>query len=167
MKILGLRGKEYKKYFLIDGECYYLVNEKKLNSICSLSYGGKDCRRYMRWVYDRFQHWKRWKNFNLQPDWAKIIHFKTMQIQNLTRCIFWIQNLTRRKTYNLKSHALCFFLSIQNSTSCKTFISKSEAWYFFQFKIWHVVKVLVQNLTYFFFQNVTCPEMFNSVSNAL
>ena len=39
-----------------------------------------------------------------------------------------------------------YFLSIQNLTCCKTFKSKSDALYFFHFKIWHGVKFSIQNL---------------------
>ena len=39
--------KEYKKYCLNGGECYYLVDEYILACICTWLYGGKRCEKYM------------------------------------------------------------------------------------------------------------------------
>ena len=57
------------------------------------------------------------------------------------------QNLTCRKSINSESNALYFF-SIQNLTLWKTFKSKSDVFYYVNFKIWHVVKVFVENLLF-------------------
>ena len=42
-------GREYKKYCLNGGECYYLVDEDIVGCNCTWSYGGKRCERYMWW----------------------------------------------------------------------------------------------------------------------
>ena len=93
--------------------------------------------------------------------------------------IIFIQNLTRRKFFFSKSGA--FF-----------FKSKSDALFFFRFKIWHVMKFSIQNLDFYdstknaknwfsrskmnqnmifrmqtLFQNLTCRKIFSSKSNAL
>ena len=39
--------KEYKKYCLNGGECYYLVDEKIVGCNCTWIYGGKRCQKYM------------------------------------------------------------------------------------------------------------------------
>ena len=39
--------KEYKKYCLNGGECYYLVDEDIVACICTWLYGGKRCQKYM------------------------------------------------------------------------------------------------------------------------
>ena len=39
--------KEYKKYCLNGGECYYLVDEDVVACSCIWLYGGKRCRKYM------------------------------------------------------------------------------------------------------------------------
>ena len=91
-------------------------------------------------------------------------------IQILTRCIFSIQKLTpnelvfeyrvmlfkkARKMQNVsfqrskKNQNVIFWMQrfFQNLTVWKIFISKSNARYFFQSKIWRVVKLLNQNRT--------------------
>ena len=40
-------GKEYKKYCLNDGECYYLDDEDIIGCNCTWMYGGKRCEKYM------------------------------------------------------------------------------------------------------------------------
>ena len=40
-------GKEYKKYCLNGGECYYLVDEDIVGCTCTWLYGGKRCEKYM------------------------------------------------------------------------------------------------------------------------
>ena len=47
----------------------------------------------------------------------------------------FFRNLTCRKMFNSNSNVMHFF-SLQNLTSCKTFESKSDAFFF---KIWHIV----------------------------
>ena len=42
--------KEYKKYCLNGGECYYLVDEDIVACNCRWFYGGKLCERYMWWT---------------------------------------------------------------------------------------------------------------------
>ena len=42
--------KEYKKYCLNGGECYYLDDEDIVGCNCSWLYGGKRCERYMWWT---------------------------------------------------------------------------------------------------------------------
>ena len=39
--------KDYKKYCLNVGECYYLVDEDIVASNCTWLYGGKRCEKYM------------------------------------------------------------------------------------------------------------------------
>ena len=39
--------KEYKKYCLIGGECYYLVDEDIVSFNCTGLYGGKRSEKYM------------------------------------------------------------------------------------------------------------------------
>ena len=40
-------GKEYKKYCLNGGECYYLDDEDVVACTCTWLYGGKRCEKYM------------------------------------------------------------------------------------------------------------------------
>ena len=42
--------KEYKKYCMNGGECYYLVEEDIVACNCTRSYGGKRCEKYMCWT---------------------------------------------------------------------------------------------------------------------
>ena len=42
--------KEYKKFCLNGGECFYLVDEGIVGCKCSLLYGGKRCEKYMWWT---------------------------------------------------------------------------------------------------------------------
>ena len=42
--------KEYKKYCLNGGECYYLDDEVILGCNCTWLYGGKRCEKYMWWT---------------------------------------------------------------------------------------------------------------------
>ena len=42
--------KEYKKFCLNGGECYYLVDEDAVACNCSLLYGGERCEKYMWWT---------------------------------------------------------------------------------------------------------------------
>ena len=42
--------KEYKKYCLNGGECFYLVNEDIVGCNCTWFYGGKRSGKYMWWV---------------------------------------------------------------------------------------------------------------------
>ena len=42
--------KEYKKYCLNDGECYYRVDEDIVASNCTRLYGGKRCEKYTWWT---------------------------------------------------------------------------------------------------------------------
>ena len=39
--------KGYKKYCMIRGECYYLVDEDIVGCNCTWLYGGKRCEKYM------------------------------------------------------------------------------------------------------------------------
>ena len=39
--------KEYKKYCMNGGECYYLVDEESVACNCTWLYGGKRCEKYM------------------------------------------------------------------------------------------------------------------------
>ena len=41
--------KDYKKYCLNCGECYYLVDEEIVGCNCTWLYGGKRCEKYMWW----------------------------------------------------------------------------------------------------------------------
>ena len=41
--------KEYKKFCVNGGECYYLVDEEVVACICTWLYGGKRCEKYMWW----------------------------------------------------------------------------------------------------------------------
>ena len=41
--------KEYKKYCLNGGECYYLVDEDIVACNCTWLYGRKRCEKYMWW----------------------------------------------------------------------------------------------------------------------
>ena len=42
--------KEYKKYCLNVGECYYLDDEDIVGCNCTWLYGGKRCEKYMWWT---------------------------------------------------------------------------------------------------------------------
>ena len=42
--------KEYKKYCLNGGDCYYLVDEDFSACNCTWLYGGKRCEKYMWWT---------------------------------------------------------------------------------------------------------------------
>ena len=42
--------KEYKKYCMNGGECYYLVDEGIVACNCTWLYGGKRCEKYMWWT---------------------------------------------------------------------------------------------------------------------
>ena len=42
--------KEYKKYCLNSGQCYYLVDEDIVACNCTWLYGGKPCEKYMCWT---------------------------------------------------------------------------------------------------------------------
>ena len=42
--------KEYKKYCINGGECYYLVDEDIVACNCTWLYGGKRCGKYMWWT---------------------------------------------------------------------------------------------------------------------
>ena len=41
--------KEYKKYCMNGGECYYLVDEDIVACNCTWLYGGKRCEKYVWW----------------------------------------------------------------------------------------------------------------------
>ena len=43
--------KEYKKYCMNGGECYYLVDEDIVACNCTRLYGGKRCEKYMWWTW--------------------------------------------------------------------------------------------------------------------
>ena len=42
--------KEYKKYCMNGGECYYLVDEDIVACNCTWLYGGKRCEKYKWWT---------------------------------------------------------------------------------------------------------------------
>ena len=42
--------KEYKKYFMNGGECYYLEDEDIVGCNCTWLYGRKRCEKYMWWT---------------------------------------------------------------------------------------------------------------------
>ena len=42
--------KEYKKYCMNGGECFYLVDEDTVACSCTWLYGGKRCKKYMWWT---------------------------------------------------------------------------------------------------------------------
>ena len=42
--------KEYKKFCMNGGECYYLVDEDIVACNCTRLYGGKRCEKYMWWT---------------------------------------------------------------------------------------------------------------------
>ena len=50
IKIQNLCEKEYKRYCLNGGECYYLIDEDIVEGNCTLFYGGKGCEEYMWWT---------------------------------------------------------------------------------------------------------------------
>ena len=43
-------GKEYKKYCLNGGECYYLVDDDVVACNCTWLNGGERCEKYMWWT---------------------------------------------------------------------------------------------------------------------
>ena len=47
IKIEGPCEKEYKKYCLNGGECFYLVDEDFVACNCTWMYGGKRCEKYL------------------------------------------------------------------------------------------------------------------------
>ena len=50
IKSEGPCEKEYKKYCLNGGECYYLVDEDIVACNCTWLYGGKRCEKNMWWT---------------------------------------------------------------------------------------------------------------------
>ena len=44
------REKEYKKYCMNGGECYYLVDEDIVACNGTWLYGGKRCEKYLLWT---------------------------------------------------------------------------------------------------------------------
>ena len=50
IKSEGPYEKEYKKYCLNGGECYYLVDEDIIACNCTWLYGGKRSEKYMWWI---------------------------------------------------------------------------------------------------------------------
>ena len=42
--------KEYKKYCMNGGECYYLDDEDIVGCNCTRMYGGQRCEKYMWWT---------------------------------------------------------------------------------------------------------------------
>ena len=50
IKSEGPWEKEYKKYCMNGGECYYLVDEDNVACNCTWMYGGKRCEKYMWWT---------------------------------------------------------------------------------------------------------------------
>ena len=42
--------KEYKKYCMHGGDCYYLVDEDIVACNCTWLYGGKRCEKYIWWT---------------------------------------------------------------------------------------------------------------------
>ena len=42
--------KEYKKFCMNGGECYYLVDEDIVACNCTWLYGGRRCEKYMWWT---------------------------------------------------------------------------------------------------------------------
>ena len=42
--------KDYKKYCVNGGECYYLVDEDIVACNCTWLYGGRRCEKYMWWT---------------------------------------------------------------------------------------------------------------------
>ena len=50
IKSESLCEKEYKKFCLNGGECYYLVYEDIVACNCTWLYGGKQCEKYMWWT---------------------------------------------------------------------------------------------------------------------
>ena len=41
--------KDYKKYYMNGGECYYLVDGDNVACKCTWLYGGKRCEKYLWW----------------------------------------------------------------------------------------------------------------------
>ena len=50
LKSENSREKEYKKYCLNGGECYYVVDADIVGCNCTWLYGGKQCEKYMWWT---------------------------------------------------------------------------------------------------------------------
>ena len=50
IKCESLCEKEYKKYFMNGGECYYLVDQDIVACNCTWLYGGKRCEKYKWWT---------------------------------------------------------------------------------------------------------------------
>ena len=50
IKSENLCEKEYRKYCLNGGKCYYLVDEDIVACNCTWLYGGKCCEKYMWWT---------------------------------------------------------------------------------------------------------------------
>ena len=50
IKIESPCEKEYKKYCMNGGDCYYLVDEDIVACNCTWLYGGKRCEKYMWWT---------------------------------------------------------------------------------------------------------------------
>ena len=50
IKSEGPFEKEYKKYCMNGGECYYLVDGDIVARICTWLYGGERCEKYMWWT---------------------------------------------------------------------------------------------------------------------
>ena len=42
--------KQYKKYCLNGGECFYLIDEDLVGCNCTWLYGGKRCEKYLWWT---------------------------------------------------------------------------------------------------------------------
>ena len=42
--------KEYKKFCLNGGQCYYPVDEESVARNCTWLYGGERCEKYMWWT---------------------------------------------------------------------------------------------------------------------
>ena len=50
IKSESLYEKEYIKYCMNGGECFYLVDEEIVACNCTWLYRGKRCERYMWWI---------------------------------------------------------------------------------------------------------------------
>ena len=103
---------------------------------------------------------------------SKVVRLST---ENLTSCVF-----LKRKKWRVQYDFGNVFLSIPNPTRCKSFKSKSDLYWNFQFKILPFKKaVKMQNMSFSrskknqnvifwmqtFFQNLTRPNFFNSKSS--
>ena len=179
----GACENEYKKYFLNVGKCYYLVDEDIVGCNCTWLYGWKRCEKYMWSDYVRILDWI-FFNENLTRRnfcFSKSVALYFFSIQNQTHCIFFksksnalcflsIQNLTRTENFNTKSW---FFKKARKMQSMSFLGLKWTKTWFFEcekfFKIWHVEKFLIQNLTCCIFsdQNLTRCKTFESKSDVL